>query len=77
MSIKAIERLTNFRINKAKRNGRIQYEHLVRVRALRYIDYPGGIWRNKEDRPTKKISYLSGENLILKERNLSARLIQG
>ncbi len=54
MSIGSIERLTAFRIDKAKRNGRKQDDHLLRARTLQTIDFPNGEWRNKDGAPLKK-----------------------
>ena len=46
-----IERLTEVRIPRNKRNGRKQEVHLERARAVQMIDYPNGEWRNKDGRP--------------------------
>ncbi len=48
-----IEKHTAIRIDETKRNGRTQDDHLVRARALRDVDYPNGIWRNKDGQPKK------------------------
>lgn len=52
--IDTIVKLTQIPIEKNKRNGRKQEEHLKRIRALVEVDYPDGSWRNKNGRPTKK-----------------------
>ena len=52
--IDSIATLTALQIEKNKRNGRKQVEHLGRIRALQAYDYPNGEWRNKEGRPTKE-----------------------
>lgn len=46
-----IEKLTDVRVERNKRNGRKQEEHLRRARAVQAIDYPDGAWRNTEGRP--------------------------
>lgn len=46
-----IEKLTDVRIERNKRNGRKRNEHLRRARAVQTIDYPEGEWRNTEGRP--------------------------
>lgn len=50
-TIADIEKLTDVRIDRNKRNGRKQRQHLERARAVQTIDYPDGEWRNKEGRP--------------------------
>ena len=52
--IDSIATLTALQIEKNKRNGRKQVEHLGRIRALQAYDYPNGEWRNKEGRPKKE-----------------------
>lgn len=52
--IDSIATLTALQIEKNKRNGRKQVEHLGRIRALQAYDYPNGEWRNKEGQPTKQ-----------------------
>lgn len=49
--INSIANLTDISIQKNKRNGRLQVEHLKRARAVQMIDFPNGEWRNKEGRP--------------------------
>lgn len=51
-TIADIEKLTNVRIEKNKRNGRTQDEHLKRARAVQEIDYPNGEWRVGNGRPS-------------------------
>lgn len=51
--IDSIEKLTAIHIERNKRNGRKQADHLKRARAVQAVDYPNGEWRNK-GRPTKK-----------------------
>lgn len=52
LSIREIEDKSGLRIDKNKRNGRKQKEHLKGARALQEIYDPD--WRNKEGRPSKK-----------------------
>jgi hypothetical protein len=52
--LKDIEKLTNIRIERNKRNGRKQDVHLERARAVQMIDYPNREWINKEGAPTKQ-----------------------
>ena len=49
-----IEKLTDIRIERNKRNGRKQDVHLERARAVQMIDYPNREWINKEGAPTKQ-----------------------
>ena len=51
-TIDNISKLTDVRIEKNKRNGRKQAQHLARARAVQVLDYPEGEWRNKDGRPT-------------------------
>lgn len=39
-------------IERNKRNGRKQSEHIKRITLLRDSDYPNGEWRNKNGRPS-------------------------
>lgn len=48
--IDTISDLTQIRIDKNKRNGRKQEEHLARIRKLQEFDFPNGEWRNKKGR---------------------------
>lgn len=41
-------------LQKNKRNGRPQRQHLERARAVQEIDYPNGEWRNEDGAPTKQ-----------------------
>lgn len=50
-SIRSIEYRTGLQIDRNKRNGRSQEQHLQRARAVQLIDYPNGEWRNKNGRP--------------------------
>lgn len=52
-TIDDIEHLCNVRIERNRRNGRTQEEHLKRARAVEAIDYPNGSWRNVHGRPDK------------------------
>lgn len=52
--IDTISKLTDLRIDKNKRNGRKQAQHIKVMNAIREIDYPDGAWRNKEGRPSKE-----------------------
>ncbi len=58
-TIDDIEKLTDIRIERNKRNYRNQEDHLERARAVQKIDYPENEWINKEGRPlgsgTKKV----------------------
>lgn len=47
-----IEKLTDIHIERNKRNGRKQEQHLQRARAVQVIDYPNGEWRNRNGRPS-------------------------
>ena len=49
--IEDIEKLTEIRIERNRRNGRSQKEHLKRTRAVQAIDYPDGEWRKGNGRP--------------------------
>ena len=51
--IDTIVERTGLRIEKNKRNGRKQKQHLERARAVQEIDYPNGEWRNIEGSPNK------------------------
>ncbi len=44
---------TGIKLPENKRNGRNQAEHVKRMTVLRDLDYPDGIWRNKDGRPSK------------------------
>ncbi len=57
-----IEKLTEIRIERNKRNGRRQKDHLKRARAVQMVDYPDGEWKNKEGRPEKKIMVAAYRN---------------
>lgn len=58
--IKTIEDTTLFRIERNRRNGRKQDEHLKMMSLIRdNISYPNGGWRNKEGRP--KVTALSSK----------------
>lgn len=49
-----IEKLTDIRIKRNKRNGRKQQVHIEIMNSTRDILYPNGEWRNKDGRPSKK-----------------------
>ena len=53
-SIKEIEYWTDVRIERNKRNGRTQAQHLARARAVQNIDYPDGEWREGNGRKSKQ-----------------------
>lgn len=53
--ISDIEYLTDLHIERNKRNGRKQMEHIRRITLLRDSDYPNGEWRNKNGRPNVEI----------------------
>lgn len=52
--IKKIAKRSGIQIERNKRNGRTQTEHLRRARAVQVIDYPDGEWRYKGGAPSKK-----------------------
>ena len=56
-TISDIEALTDVRIERNKRNGRSQKEHLKRARAVQEVDYPGGTWRTKGAEEKKAQDY--------------------
>lgn len=56
-TIDDIEKLTNLRIERNKRNGRKQDEHLRRARAVQDVDYPDGSWRGNKSAKTKVKEY--------------------
>ena len=51
-TISDIEALTHIRIEKNKRNGRKQEQHVKIMNAIRDIEHPNGEWRNKYGRPS-------------------------
>ena len=51
-TISDIEKLTNVRIERNKRNGRNQKQHIKIMNAIRDIEHPNGEWRNKNGRPS-------------------------
>lgn len=51
--IKTIEERTDIKIERNKRNGRKQEQHIKIMNAIRDIEHPDGTWRNKDGRPTK------------------------
>lgn len=52
VSIKTINKLTGFHIDKNRRNGRTQAEHMAIMRYIRDMHNPD--WQNKDGAPTKK-----------------------
>lgn len=52
--IHTIVERTDMPIEKNKRNGRKQAEHIKIMNAIREIEHPDGSWRNKDGRPDKK-----------------------
>ena len=52
--IRDIEKISGIPIEKNKRNGRKQKDHIRRITLLRDDDYPEGSWRNKDGRPNKE-----------------------
>lgn len=50
-TIHDIEKLTDIRIDRNKRNYRNQKQHILVMNAIRDVVYPNGEWRNKEGRP--------------------------
>lgn len=48
--IEDIEKLTDVRIERNKRNGRNQKEHIIRMTLLRDNDYPNGEWRGNQSK---------------------------
>lgn len=55
-TISDIEALTDVRIERNKRNGRSQKEHLKRARAVQEVDYPGGNMEKKRGRRKESAS---------------------
>ncbi|MGL4948155.1 MAG: hypothetical protein ACRC42_02095, partial [Mycoplasma sp.] len=53
-NISDIEKLTDIRIERNKRNGRKQEQHINVMNAIREVIYPNGEWRNKNGQPTKE-----------------------
>lgn len=53
-TIADIEALTDVRIERNKRNGRKQEQHLKVMSAIRDVVYPDGEWRRGNGRPSKK-----------------------
>lgn len=51
MTVEAAAALSGMKLERAKRNGRKQSEHMRRITLLRDSDYPDGSWRNKDGRP--------------------------
>lgn len=49
-----VERVSGITVPANKRNGRKQALHLVRARAVQEVDYPNGVWRNRDGRPSKQ-----------------------
>ncbi len=45
-----IEHLTDIRIERNKRNGRKQVDHLKRMRVVQELDYPNGEWRGNQSK---------------------------
>ena len=69
-TIQDIEKLTDVRIDRNKRNGRKQSEHLARARLVQTYDYPNGSWRNKNGTPSK-----AGQVLAWREAHPDGRKI--
>lgn len=63
-TIADIEKLTELRIERNKRNGRKQKDHIRRITLLRDSDYPNGEWRNTKGRPSaeRKVEDFLREN---------------
>ena len=51
--IDTIVERTGLKIEKNKRNGRKQEQHIKIMNAIRDIEHPDGMWRNKDGRPDK------------------------
>jgi len=49
-NIDDIEHLTDIRIERNKRNGRKQVDHLKRMRVVQELDYPNGEWRGNQSK---------------------------
>lgn len=49
-----IAKYSGLKLTPNKRNGRKQVDHLKRARAVQFIDYPDGEWRNGNGRPSKQ-----------------------
>lgn len=52
--IEDISKISGIPINKNKRNGRKQLQHIKVMNAIREIEYPNGKWRNMDGRPDKQ-----------------------
>lgn len=50
-TIDNISKITAVRIEKNKRNGRKQAQHIRIMNAIREVEHPDGSWRNKDGRP--------------------------
>ena len=57
-TISDIEKLTDIRIERNKRNGRKQAEHLKRARAVQAVDYPDHEWAGRPSAEQKVIDFL-------------------
>jgi hypothetical protein len=55
-TINDIEHLTAVRIDRNKRNGRKQWQHIKIMGAVRDVLYPDGSWRNKHGRPSAAVA---------------------
>jgi hypothetical protein len=53
LPIGSIEYFSGLRIDRTKRNGRKQAQHIKIMNAIRDLDDPDGNWRNKDGAPTK------------------------
>jgi hypothetical protein len=57
-TIADIEKLTDIRIERNKRNGRKQEEHLKRARAVQNVDYPNHEWAGRPSAESTVIEYM-------------------
>lgn len=69
-TIKDIEKLTDLRIERNRRNGRKQTQHIKIMNAIRDIEYPDGEWRNKDGRPTAQAKVIEWRQLHLEGRKV-------
>lgn len=75
-TISDIEKLTDIRIERNKRNYRSRDQHLERARAVQNIDYPNGVWRGNQSKEKEVTSFIKNNpdlsvTQIAKELNVS------
>ncbi|MCM1140311.1 MAG: hypothetical protein NC453_17220 [Muribaculum sp.] len=57
--VRVIEATTGIRIDRCRRNGRTQINHLSRIRKLQEVDYPEGEWRKNNGRKPGSVKLAS------------------